>query len=135
MSSPRTFLCPSTGWEIHSGIQADEDTFSSLSLEVQVTCPACGVVHTWFTPSAFAREYRWKAAYWAAQAAMVKWPHTRELWRTMQQSYLRLADTEDHLEIPLSEHADERGPPRSPSLFGTANNSDPSSPNHPVTHS
>jgi hypothetical protein len=43
-----TITCPSTGQEIATGIETDEETFSCLpDIETRTLCPACGAVHAW----------------------------------------------------------------------------------------
>jgi predicted RNA-binding Zn-ribbon protein involved in translation (DUF1610 family) len=43
-----TITCPSTGQEITTGIETDEETFSCLpDVESHTLCPACGETHSW----------------------------------------------------------------------------------------
>ena len=41
-------MCPSTGQEITTGIETDEETFNCLpDVETRTLCPVCGAVHSW----------------------------------------------------------------------------------------
>jgi predicted RNA-binding Zn-ribbon protein involved in translation (DUF1610 family) len=40
--------CPSTGQEITTGIETDEETFNGLpDVQTETLCPVCGGVHSW----------------------------------------------------------------------------------------
>ena len=93
-----TLTCPTTGCEISSGIEVDDETLARLPLEIQVRCSACGQEHSWFTPAAAAREYAWNAECLAVKASTADWPEIQELWRTLQEAYLRMAAFEGVIE-------------------------------------
>ena len=46
--------CPSTGRELSTGVEMDEETFQHLSdIRSQMTCPICGIDHIWSTREAW----------------------------------------------------------------------------------
>ena len=46
--------CPSTGRELSTGVEMDEETFQRLSdIRSQMRCPICGIDHIWSTREAW----------------------------------------------------------------------------------
>jgi hypothetical protein len=46
--------CRTTGREVYTGIDMDEDTFSTIpNIPMQTHCPHCGGDHVWWTRNAF----------------------------------------------------------------------------------
>ena len=46
--------CPSTGRELSTGVEMDEETFQHLSdIRSQMKCPICGLDHFWSTREAW----------------------------------------------------------------------------------
>ena len=46
--------CPSTGRELSTGVEMDEETFQHLSdISSQMRCPICGIDHIWSTREAW----------------------------------------------------------------------------------
>jgi hypothetical protein len=46
--------CPATGRELSTGVEMDAATFEQLpEIRAQISCPACGLDHTWSTREAW----------------------------------------------------------------------------------
>ena len=45
--------CPQKEEAVHTGVAMDEEAFTSVSLDYDLKCPACGSMHHWKKSDAF----------------------------------------------------------------------------------
>lgn len=43
--APLKFICPTTGHEVDTGIDVDDDSFAALDDETSLSCPHCPDAH------------------------------------------------------------------------------------------